>query len=69
LEEAILLHHVERRIAGRHRERIASKVEPCVPGGHALAGFLGEEGADRKPAPSARRATSRRADAGALIGE
>ena len=71
IEEARLEHHIERRIAGRHGERIAAEGRAVRAGGHALAGFLGgEERADRKAA--AERLGERhdvRLDAGALVGE
>ena len=44
-------HHVEHRIAGRHRERIAAEGRAVRAGGHALGGFAGgQERADREAA-------------------
>ena len=41
-------------IADRHRQRIAAKVDPCVPAVMPLRGFRGRQtGADGKPPPSA----------------
>ena len=71
VEEALFQHHVEGRIAGRHRERIAAEGRAVRARQHALAGILGgEERADRKAA--AKRLGERHhvgLDAGALVGE
>ena len=71
IEEAVGQHHVEHRVARRHRERIAAEGRAVRAGGHALAGFLGgEERADRKAA--AERLGERHdvgRNAGPLIGE
>ena len=71
IEEAGREHHIEHRIAGRHRQRIAAEGRAVGAGRHALRRFGGgEAGAERKSA--AERLGERhdvRLDAGRLIGE